>query len=1044
MTVATLKLKTCLSMLLFFTCATAFAARNDVLVIVNDNSIDSPQVGSYYAQQRNINPARIIHIKVPNQYYISWTEFQNLRDQILRLGICTSVTTSKRPVACGDVSLPIYTAENILALNAASRIRYIVTTRGVPTRMTVDKSNLFSSGESTSVDNYLKFWLAHYLTDDVLFYNFNERAKAFADGRGMRVVNPALDNEYIIGRIDGVDLASTNALVDRALAAEANGWYGKLYGSTFGSTGGSSTWLNYATRTPIYGDYMTGWRYPLGLFGESRTECSDYQSLNHYFAFDQTDPRGKSPTYCLAQFNKGVPNEIIQGHSASRSPLATDALVYFGSLDGHTVAGGFNTLLNWRKNDTCQVTLCTNAPDPIACRATSTDPFAEINTECVGVAEGFIGYNFQSYPVSIFAVWPTGWQPYSVDQNDPPQVVENNSVDGNASVWFSNSDEVTNPNCYVYNNGILDGTQQSCPSIHKIGLSQIVATSSPDINNPPSYQLAFNYSGQALQAPGTFYTYVRFNYPKSVGTPCPIGLTGAPEATTCQYQVRIDTALLAGGTGWTLIQRDIIPPANLGLNYNEIALFFTGNITGRIGFDAVSFKKTGATTELLANGSFEQGHRQTANGDYAANFLSRLGGTAFWGSLSHHQSGGHSFDTTSMGTLVYLLRGLPLGDAVWLGEPNVSGIFYGDPLYSPLAVHLLYPSTNAWNFVRGGIKLTGNASNGHNLSQVATTYQIDYCSGEDFYVCGTAANPWQPTRLSGTGGKRNMEFGQWNTATVPPGKYVLRLTVASTNATQGKSQSFYDYAPVIVYTKNSDIDGDGLPDSVEIANTYGTDPLKADTDGDGLLDGEEVNVYHTAPLKYDTDSDSLSDYAEVKTHHTDPLKADTDGDGYNDNLEVTYGGNPLDATSIPLVITSTPVNTADADVTYQYQVQSTWSNATYALSFGSPGIILDATTGLLSWKPDFSLVGLWRFVVIQVKSGTYTNQQFVAIRVTAANTGDINNDGIVNDADVLLAQQIVSGALIPTEHQRARADMYHDLIIDSSDILLIQRKAQGL
>ena len=43
----------------------------------------------------------------------------------------------------------------------------------------------------------------------------------------------------------------------------------------------------------------------------------------------------------------------------------------------------------------------------------------------------------------------------------------------------------------------------------------------------------------------------------------------------------------------------------------------------------------------------------------------------------------------------------------------------------------------------------------------------------------------------------------------------------------------------------------------------------------------------------DTDHDGLTDYQEVHVYHTDPLKADTDGDGYNDGDEVKNGFNPL-------------------------------------------------------------------------------------------------------------------------------------------------------
>ena len=43
-----------------------------------------------------------------------------------------------------------------------------------------------------------------------------------------------------------------------------------------------------------------------------------------------------------------------------------------------------------------------------------------------------------------------------------------------------------------------------------------------------------------------------------------------------------------------------------------------------------------------------------------------------------------------------------------------------------------------------------------------------------------------------------------------------------------------------------DMDGDGLLDVDEAA--FGTDPLKADTDGDGFGDGEEVLTLQTDPL----------------------------------------------------------------------------------------------------------------------------------------------------------------------------------------------------
>ncbi len=68
----------------------------------------------------------------------------------------------------------------------------------------------------------------------------------------------------------------------------------------------------------------------------------------------------------------------------------------------------------------------------------------------------------------------------------------------------------------------------------------------------------------------------------------------------------------------------------------------------------------------------------------------------------------------------------------------------------------------------------------------------------------------------------------------------------------------------------ADADGDGLGTRQEAA--YGTDPLLADTDDDGLDDGEEVNDTKTSPLLADTDGDCLSDSEELKGSNTSPFE----------------------------------------------------------------------------------------------------------------------------------------------------------------------------
>ncbi|MDP9363227.1 MAG: thrombospondin type 3 repeat-containing protein [Chloroflexota bacterium] len=98
---------------------------------------------------------------------------------------------------------------------------------------------------------------------------------------------------------------------------------------------------------------------------------------------------------------------------------------------------------------------------------------------------------------------------------------------------------------------------------------------------------------------------------------------------------------------------------------------------------------------------------------------------------------------------------------------------------------------------------------------------------------------------------------------------------------------------------NADFDADGLADGAEV-NQYGTDPLNNDSDGDGLIDGDEANQYGSNPASTDGDGDGLVDQDELFTHGTGPATFDTDGDGVPDGEEVSiYGTDPTDPASAP-------------------------------------------------------------------------------------------------------------------------------------------------
>ena len=105
----------------------------------------------------------------------------------------------------------------------------------------------------------------------------------------------------------------------------------------------------------------------------------------------------------------------------------------------------------------------------------------------------------------------------------------------------------------------------------------------------------------------------------------------------------------------------------------------------------------------------------------------------------------------------------------------------------------------------------------------------------------------------------------------------------------------------------SDTDNDGLSNEQEVVT--GTDPNNPDSDGDGLLDGQEALDLGTNPANRDSDGDFLSDGEEVNLYGTNPNSNDTDGDGILDGVEITTGTDPL-ASPVPTAApTDTPLPT---------------------------------------------------------------------------------------------------------------------------------------
>lgn len=108
-------------------------------------------------------------------------------------------------------------------------------------------------------------------------------------------------------------------------------------------------------------------------------------------------------------------------------------------------------------------------------------------------------------------------------------------------------------------------------------------------------------------------------------------------------------------------------------------------------------------------------------------------------------------------------------------------------------------------------------------------------------------------------------------------------------------------------TLGGDSDSDGIPDDLELANGLNpADPIDAleDPDSDGLSNRDELIEHGTKIRVADTDDDGIRDGEEVVVGAdgfvTNPLLKDTDGDGIRDALEIETGSDPTDPLSFNL------------------------------------------------------------------------------------------------------------------------------------------------
>lgn len=137
-----------------------------------------------------------------------------------------------------------------------------------------------------------------------------------------------------------------------------------------------------------------------------------------------------------------------------------------------------------------------------------------------------------------------------------------------------------------------------------------------------------------------------------------------------------------------------------------------------------------------------------------------------------------------------------------------------------------------------------------------------------------------------------------------------------------------------------------------------TDPNNNDTDGDGILDGEEILgweiIVNDEPVTVfslpaginalDSDNDGISDHDERFIYHTNPSNHDTDEDGIGD-YEETHNYFPYEKVELENYI---PNNKIEYSETHGYLI-----NSTYRVHENGTALYITNTSNYGEWLPIF-------------------------------------------------------------------------------------------
>lgn len=235
----------------------AAQSTDNLLLVVNEDSQASAQIGAYYAQKRGVPEGRIVRLKAPETESISRAEYVRLVES---------------PIA------------RFLARNALQdRILYIVLTKGVPLRI---DGTVGLQGSMSSVDSELAVLYRKMYGGDAPVLGRIENPY-FASDKPLGEAKPFtrfVADIYLVTRLDGFTVDDVLKLIDRGISPVRDGQIVLDQKATVLDRGGDR-WLEEAAarlRTANAGDRV--------VLDRTRALAETASPVLGYFSWGSNDP----------------------------------------------------------------------------------------------------------------------------------------------------------------------------------------------------------------------------------------------------------------------------------------------------------------------------------------------------------------------------------------------------------------------------------------------------------------------------------------------------------------------------------------------------------------------------------------------------------------------------------------------------------------------------------------------------------------------------------------------------------------------------------